>query len=294
VLTGRDGAQPQPLGILPGWKTTNAFSPDGRYLLATVFNPTSQTAGVVSLGSTPGDRVAVLFDTEAQAPPRMIAQAAAVTEQFGAPFVSAAGFLASGPRAGQMILTWPEGNRHRTRLFDPTQPTPLADFTLDPLQDSLRFITQDPSTGALLFGWQEAVDPSAVGGIVLAHLDAGNHATVTHLELAAGSDLWNGWVREDRALYAVRNYDSALARYRYTLRSIPLGGLTGDDPGTVVFSSTVALPPPGAGLPLPTWHLGSQLLTYTTDSHELRARSYDGSLDFVLARDVRAIYDPIP
>jgi hypothetical protein len=36
------------------------------------------------------------------------------------------------------------------------------------------------------------------------------------------------------------------------------------------------------------------LLTYTTANNELRARSYDGSLDLLLARDVTALYDLNP
>jgi hypothetical protein len=268
-----------------GWIDRAEVSPAGRYVVFIVDRLVSDTQRVATV---------LLLDTDGAPAQTLIEGIEGVEDLDGDPMITGglratgAFFIPSGPRAGQILLTWRAAGSHRVQLLDPADVArPLADWTVPDSAAELRFFSTDAPGGGLLAGWQEP-DGS---GAVIGYVDGHNTIQLLNLPDNPGALLWRAGVRGDRLIYTTQQTDLAARATTYIVHSLPLPEAAGrrTAPALILHQQTVTEnqePPAG-------WTLGDTLFAYTTPTGELRAQTYTGSVDILLESGVTALYDTI-
>ncbi len=251
------------------------FSPDGRYLLVTV-NRVLASSGAVN-------QSAVLIDTTGATPPRAVAEVE--TPIFDgeslALFGLRARFVGPGPRAGQVLLTWPAGEQQMFRLVDPAQPrAALLEARAAARYAGLRLLTADVPGGGLVLGTTTDWDAQNRLDLALVYLDGQGRVHETRVAQAAAGAFQGAWVRAGRLVYARSPGARDATALNLEVQSLPFAGF--DQPvahPTLLYSGTVST---WLGYTTLPWWPGPALLGYTAPDGRLHVRTYDGDVDVPL------------
>ncbi|HMA35270.1 MAG TPA: hypothetical protein VKY74_12445, partial [Chloroflexia bacterium] len=277
------GADPQPLADLPGAPGTELPAALGADLVFPLYRPLSDTASfrnmfwLLAAGGPPPLRL--LVDVPVAAPH--------FEDHFPAQLV----VRRQGPQAGQLVVTWPEGDHAVVRLIDPAHPDRATggdgDFRTRPGLRDLHLLSE-AADGTLLLGAAPPATGAAAALNTIVDIPPGRPIQEITLPVPAGAGLLDTWVRAGRVIYTTGSY--AYTPYApaagYTFYSLPLDHLAAAPVPMALYSATVASAWPALG---PPWHVGAGLLAYITAGDELHARSYDGQQDWLLERGVRAL-----
>ncbi len=267
-----------------GWIDRAEVSPAGRYVLFIVDRLVSDTRRIATV---------LLLDTDG-APAQTLVEGTEDLDNDRDPMVSGglratgAFFIPSGPRAGQILLTWREAGGHRVQLLDPARITrPLADWTVPDAAAELRFFSTNAPDGGLLAGWQQ---PDG-HGTVIAYLDGHNSIQLISLPDNPGALLWRAAVRGDRLIYATQQTNLAARATSYVVHSVPLPLPAPRRTAPPLILQRAGVP---EGQEPPTaWALGDTLFAYLTPAGELRAQTYTSSVDILLESGVTALYPTV-
>ncbi|HUS13502.1 MAG TPA: hypothetical protein VM536_00610 [Chloroflexia bacterium] len=281
ALLARDGTIRTPLGDSVGPLLAAHFSADSRYLVLTSLRVVSAQHGL---------RRTLLVDTQTHSR-LVLAQVAVDWRASPSELGTADPFLLHGPRRDQVVVTALDGGRQVVHVIDPAHAeTPLATVPVENGGPGLRFSNAAPDDAAMLLAW---LDPArAAGGPpgFLAYLDPASRVTPVHPAVAPPGDLWYTWLRGDYLVYEIREAAADRAPLGYTLAVQPRAGLSAAAVApTTIFTGTLTRAAAGGLLTAPAY-LGAGLLAYINAGSELRARTYDGTTDLLLDRDVRALY----
>jgi hypothetical protein len=280
-LADADGGNPRLVDDLAGWPGSTEISPDGRFVLLTMYRPLTDNRG---LGTT------LLLDLTGQIPTRPLAQMPLDLDHQRA--VGGAAFIREGPRQGQVLTVGDDPRDPQLRIYDPAR-RDLAPLVQVPSAPDLSEITrlQAGPDGALLI---TVADTSYVTGGrtgLLAYLDPQARLTIIHP--ATGGDLYlsQAWLRPGRLVYEAQD-PGAGSEAHYVVYSLALAGLGAADPTPVaLFSGTVDSQEWNElTTTLTSWRIGPGAIAYVTKSGELHARSFDGTVDVVLESGVGGLY----
>jgi hypothetical protein len=271
-----DGSRPQLLYQGASWIERAAFSPDGRYVVATL-----ASAG----GAQETSYKAVLLDLSGNLGPQIIDMAnyAGTETSAGMDFV-----LLAGAASGKVAIAQHGAGQTLVKILDLTgapqlvQPLASTRLFLAPMM-----VTRMDDGGLLMCGRVENVsitlDPlnTNIGQCVL--LDSAGRETTFDLPVITRYGIGYAWPRQGALLYPI---------------AVPQGGAAGlsvlriapTPPATVSPAPAVILQLPlGAGQPL-NLVAGPGLLAYARQGL-LHVRTYDGSFDLPLEQGIDVLYD---
>jgi hypothetical protein len=279
-LADAGGRLERTLLVHPGLPWRAQISPDGHYMLALVRETAAASPDLTE--------TLLLLDPVDGLLPRILITAHHARSASRYVDAVIGTFLAHGPRAGQVLLTWPDVGRQRLRLMDPAQPgRPLLDRTLSRLLPNLEVLADDPPDGGLLLG-QLYVDPGTDSSSVV-YLDGGGAVREFTVPLPAGAQLAGAWLRRDRLVYATRNAPGDSDAFLYTFASLPLHG----DPVSpvVLFSGRRST---ATGDPPDPWWIGPRFFVYRDEGGHVFALSYDGRLRVPLEPGLAGFFSADP
>jgi hypothetical protein len=190
-------------------------------------------------------------------------------------------FVGPGPRAGQVLLTWPAGEQQMFRLVDPAQPrAALLEARAAARYAGLRLLTADLPGGGLVLGTTTSWDAQNRLDLALVYLDDQGRVHETRVPQADAGTFAGAWVRGGRLVYARNPATRDAMALNLEVASLPLGAF--DAPvahPTLLYSGTVASWLGYIRLP---WWPGPALLAYTAPDGRLHVVTYDGDVDMPL------------
>ena len=266
-----DGDERRFLATLPGAPAPDPPAAGPGTVLITVYRPLADAEHY--------QNTVLLLDLAGGAP-RPLADVAVPAAVFEDHLRIQAQVIPSGPRAGMVLLIWPEGDHAVVRLVDPRVPDAPRDVRTGPGLDDLRVLDAAGPDGLILLAGAPGASGPAARRTLLT-LDAAGRLQAATPPLDSRDTLDSAWVRDGRLLYSSGSYTA--------LWSLPLDRLADPPPSTIVYSGTVWSVPPALG---PPWYVGSALLAYTTPRGELHAITFDGHNDWLLESGVAAFADP--
>jgi hypothetical protein len=280
-LADADGGHPHLVDDLAGWPGSTEISPDGRFVLLTMYRPLTGNRG---LGTT------LLLDLAGQFPTRPLAQMPLDLDHQRA--VGGAAFIREGPRQGQVLTVGDDPSDPQLRIYDPAR-RDLEPLVQVPCDTDLSEITrlQAGPDGALLI---TVADTSYVTGGragLLAYLDPQERLTIIRLPAAADLYLSQAWLRPGYVIYEVQDPGLESAAH-YAVYSLALDRLDAGDRAPVeIYNGTIDTQEWNEPTTtLTSWHIGPSTIAYVTKSGELHARSFDGTVDVVLETGVGGLY----
>jgi hypothetical protein len=280
-LTGAGGDNPRLVDDLAGWPGSTEVSPDGRFVLVTMYRPLTGNRG---LGTT------LLLDLSGTLPTRPLAQMPLDLDHQRA--VGGAAFIREGPRQGQVLTVGDDPRDPQLRIYDPARRdlTPLVQVPAPADLSEITRLEAGPD-GALLI---TVTDTSYVTGGrtgLLAYLDPQERLTIIHP--APGDDLYlsRAWLRPGRLVYEAQD-PGVGSEARYALYSLPLDRLTAADsaPAAIYRGAVDTQEWNELTTTLTSWRIGPGAIAYVTRDGELHARSFDGAVDVVLESGVGGLY----
>jgi hypothetical protein len=301
-IAGPDGSDRRLAHTFQGDLRNAQLSPNGRYVLLTIFETHDDLTG---------SQIVLLVDSQ-DGSSRALARKELSTIWSGQPatqFVGAA-FIDKGPFTGKVVAgEW--GWDGKLAIFDPAEPT--AEPLRVPIEGDVGCCRP------IMLVWSgEGVEAGSVSlmgagpsGEVMTRT---NSLTVVKLvdeslpermgklsadtarfeiidvPLDENDEVSPALVRDDYLVYWVWKSST---RGVYSIRSIPLSKLGKAEARPLeIFSGSFPWPPLSTSYSQAP-ALGSSTLVYMKDG-ELRARTYDGTLDFFLESDVLGLYGPNP
>jgi hypothetical protein len=280
-LADAGGGNPHLVDDLAGWPGSTEISPDGRFVLLTMYRPLTGNRG---LGTT------LLLDLTGQFPTRPLAQMPLDLDHQRA--VGGAAFIREGPRQGQVLTVGDDPRDPQVRIYDPARrdPNPLIQVPSDSDLSEITNLQAGPD-GALLI---TVADTSYVTGGragLLAYLDSQARLTIIHPPPTADLYLSQAWLRPGRIVYEVQDPGLESAAH-YAVYSLALDRLsTADLAPAEIYSGTIDTQEWNEPTTtLTSWHIGPGAIAYVTKNGELHARSFDGTVDVVLESGVGGLY----
>jgi hypothetical protein len=280
-LAAADGSHPRLVDDLAGWPGSTEISPDGRFLLLTMYRPLTGNRG---LGTT------LLLDLTGQIPTRPLAQMPLDLDHQRP--IGGAAFIREGPRQGQVLIVGDDPRDPQLRIYDPggRNLDPLVQVPSAPDLSEITSLQAGPD-GALLIS---VADSSYIGGGragLLAYLDPQERLTIIHPSPAGDLYLSQAWLRPGRLVYEVQ--DRGLeSEAHYAVYSLALDHLGATDPApTEIYRGTISTQEWNEPTTtLTSWRIGPGAIAYVTKSGELHARSFDGTVDVVLESGAGGLY----
>jgi len=272
-LAAADGGAPRLLDDRPGLPLGAQFSPDGRWVLLYLRPPGTPHPAIT--------RSFWLLDTSGASPPRALLDRQEDFSENGQAHMAAV-FFRTGPRAGQLAVSWSEWTGQHLRLVTPAASGPPVDLLLTPrMTDIFLWSYTADGAGGFLIGGLRAY-PGAGAGTTLVYVDLGDSAHVFHLRAGLLDPLWGAWVRGPWLIYAQGGAAPA-GEMATTLYRVPLAAL--DDPAPPITPLYATAPAMGAARPTLPWYVGPARLAYVTPAGALRTRRFDGTGDLALGAD---------
>ncbi|HEX6606673.1 MAG TPA: hypothetical protein VF276_07125, partial [Chloroflexia bacterium] len=228
-LADADGSNPRLVDDLAGWPGSTEISPDGRFVLLTMYRPLTGNRGLATT---------LLLDLTGQMPTRPLAQMPLDLDHQRA--AGDAAFIREGPRRGQVLTVGDDLRDTQLRIYDPARRDldPLVQVPAPPDLSEITRLQAAPD-GALLI---TVADTSYVTGGrtgLLAYLDP--QARLTLIHPAPGADLYlsQAWLQPGRLVYELQ--DSGVDREaHYAVYSLALDQLGDADPVPVqTYSVTI-------------------------------------------------------
>ncbi len=275
-VSASDGSHPQLLYQGASWIERAAFSPNGRYVVATL-----ASAG----GAQAMSYKAVLLDLSGELGPQTIDMAnyAGTDTSAGMDFV-----LLAGAASGKVAIAQYGAGQTLIKILDLTSaPQVVQPLTSTRLLLAPMMVTRMEDGALLVCGRVQNVsitlDPlnTNIGQCVL--LDSTGRETTFDLPVITRYGIGYAWPRQGALLYPI---------------AVPQGGAAGlsvlriapTPPGAVSPAPAVILQLPlGAGEPL-NLVAGQSLLAYARQG-QLHVRTYDGSFDLPLEQGIDTLYD---
>jgi hypothetical protein len=280
-LADAGGGNPRLLDDLAGWPGSTEISPDGRFLLLTMYRPLTGNRGLAST---------LLLDLTGAIPTRPLAQMPLDLDHQRA--VGDAAFIREGPRRGQVLTVGDDPRAPQLRIYDPAQRDldPLVQMTGPPDLSEITRLQAGPD-GALLI---TVADTSYVTGGrtgLLAYLDPQARLTIIRPPRIGNLYLNQAWLRPGHLIYELQD-SGADREAHYAVYSLALDHLGGADPVPVqTYSGTIDTQEWNElTTTLTSWRIGSGAFAYVSSNGELHARSFDGTVDVVLESGVGGLY----
>jgi hypothetical protein len=299
-ITDADGTNPRRLYSYAGGFQSAQFSPDGRWVLASIYSR-RQSPRIE-------ERAIVLIDPAGQTAPRVLVrrQVNSYTEPF--PPQLAAAFLPSGYSGRSVLITDWSGGVGRITLLDPNGQLAPQQVEVDTGASpgwGMLALPANQGTGIVLLWQVTPPSPAGSGKLVVLDLSPDQGPRLSSVPVEYGSALWGATLRGDTMVYTLVSGQSGNQKQFsvYTL-ILPAVAAVNMNAGsqfpqplqslqlqpTLIVTGTTALTHPY--FDMTQGSVGTRLYAYIRGS-ELRARAFYGrSTEVSLESGVAALYEP--